>query len=129
MFQQHQAISYSVSKACLNTAGFGEDQFHLFSFVIVEGERVESYACCGFLLHACVAAGVQVIKNIHDDERPSAYIICIGVVTLQVQYAFDHLDTSGDDKVTFDEYEARRKIFFRILEVDPRKCRTHGARF
>ena len=38
------------------------------------------------------------------------------------RYAFQHLDTSNDDRVNFKEYKARRKIFFKVLEMDPKFC-------
>ena len=40
----------------------------------------------------------------------------------KVKYAFDHLDTSGDDRVDFEEYKARRGVFFKMLELDPKLC-------
>lgn len=43
----------------------------------------------------------------------------------KVWYAFQHLDTSDDDRVQWDEYKARRKIFLKVLEIDPEQC-TRG---
>ena len=40
----------------------------------------------------------------------------------KVKYAFDHLDTSGDDRVVFAEFKARRNVFFKMLELDPKCC-------
>ena len=41
----------------------------------------------------------------------------------KVKYAFNHLDTSNDDRVDYEEYKLRRDVFFQILGLDPKLCK------